>query len=327
MNASALLPLAVSGGIALAAMAAGLPAAAGPLIGPDELAARLGEDHLAILDIRSQPRDASQDVFAQGHVPGAVHGDYVTGGWRTEVDGVVGMAPTPVALETMIGNLGIGNDDEVVIVNAGTDASDFGSAARVYWTFKYLGHDDVAILDGGFRGWTEDASRPVEAGPSVVREPKIFTASLHPEILISSDEVLATLNDPRVVRVDARPENQYRGKAQHPRALGAGRIPGSVGVEQAIFFDDRGRLLPREQLEGLVPEKVKSGDADMVVSYCNTGHWAATDWFVLSQMLGYRNVRLYDGSMTGWTADPSRPLSTGPDELDKISRWVPARQG
>ncbi|MEZ5825833.1 MAG: rhodanese-like domain-containing protein [Geminicoccaceae bacterium] len=61
----------------------------------------------------------------------------------------------------------------------------------------------------------------------------------------------------------------------------------------------------------------------MVISYCNTGHWAATNWFILSEVLGYHKVRLYDASMTSWTADPSRPLSTGADPLDILGRWLP----
>ncbi|MEZ5846994.1 MAG: sulfurtransferase [Geminicoccaceae bacterium] len=304
------------------ALATALPAAAGPLIDADSLETRLQDSDLAIIDIRNDIDGGSLETFAKGHVPGAVYSNYLQAGWRTVVDGVVGMTPGIDVLEALIGNLGIGNDDDVVIVHGGVGPSDFGSAARVYWTFRYLGHDRVSILDGGYNAWIADPSRPLETGAVTDIEPEIFDADIRPGLLVSTEEVAASLNDPKTVRIDARPEKQYRGEEKHGKALAAGRIPGSIGVEQAVFFGDDGRLLPREVLESLVPDAVSSGEADLVISYCNTGHWAATNWFVLSEMLGYHRVRLYDGSMTGWTADVSRPVSTGADPLDVIGRWL-----
>ena len=303
-----------------------LTAQAAPLIDADTLHKRLGEPDLVIVDIRNKIDGGSKKIFEAAHIPGAVYSNYLTSGWRTKVDGVVGMAPTVATLEAIIGNLGISNDDHVVIVHGGVNTTDFGSAARVYWTLKYLGHDRVSILDGGFKSWTEKSDRPLETGPVVIDEPALFSSNLRPELLISTEEVAATLNDPKVVRIDARPEKQYRGKAKHKMALAPGRIPGSVGIEQAIFFDEKARLLPTEQLLEIVPEDVKSGHADMVVSYCNTGHWAATNWFILSEVLGFTQARLYDGSMTGWTAKTDNPLALGDDLFDTISHWVPEKK-
>ena len=306
---------------AIALLAFAGAAEARGLIDADRVAERIGEDDFVVLDIRpSVDRDTGRTV-ADAHIPGSVHAPYGEFGWRAQIDGIIGMAPAADDLERLIGRLGIDNDDSVVVVFDGKGASPFGSAARVYWTFRYLGHDDVFILDGGFRAWTGDASRPV-ADTLAAPEPARFTAELQDELLVTSDEVQASLGDPRVVRIDARPQGQYRGEAQHPAAGAAGRIPGAVGLDQALWFEGDGRLKPRSELEAYVPEPVKTGEADLVISYCNTGHWAATNWFVLSEALGYGDVRLYDGSMVAWTFDPSRPLETGRSLWDSVSRWV-----
>lgn len=296
-------------------------AAAEPLVSADWLEGRLGAEDLRIVDIRGG--DDAAALFAQGHVPGAVHADYGTAGWRIEIDGVPGMTPEAASLESLIGGLGIGNDSHVVIVYSGADASDFGAAARVYWTFNYLGHDEVSILDGGWRGWTEDADRPVATGAADVT-PATFTAAVRPEFLIETAEVEASLDDPSVLRLDARPKSQYTGETKAGPARAPGRLPDALGLEQAVFFSPDGRLKEQDEIKALVPAEVTDGGIETVVSYCNTGHWAATNWFVLSELLGQDNVRLYDASMTGWSADPARPLETGESLLAQVSRWVGA---
>ena len=121
-----------------------------PLVDAGWVAANIGKDDVVVLDIRPEPKEVSAAGFEDGHIPGAVHADYSTAGWRVERDGTVGMLPDTGDLEALIGGLGIDNDDHVVIVHPGESSSDFGSATRVYWTFKVLGHDDVSILDGGY---------------------------------------------------------------------------------------------------------------------------------------------------------------------------------
>ena len=135
------------------------------LITPDALAARLGDKNLVILDVRTAA-DGGKEAFEAGHIPGAVHSDYAADGWRAKVGNAPGMLPAADHLAALVGRLGIKPHDDVVIVSAGTAATDFAAAARVYWTLKFIGHGQQAILDGGFRGWTSDAKRPVESGPS-----------------------------------------------------------------------------------------------------------------------------------------------------------------
>ena len=298
-------------------------ALAEPLVRADWLQDEIGGEDLVVLDIRNKIDGGSAEAFAEGHIPGAVYSNYLQDGWRVEVDGIPGMTPEVTALEALIGGLGIDNQDNVIIVHGGTNATDFGSAARVYWTFKYLGHDAVSVLDGGYRHWTADADRPIEQGPSSP-EPANFVADVQSDYLVDTETVAATLDDPRVVRIDARPEQQYLGDAKHPAAREAGRIPGSHGVDNALAYNpETGKLHDAEHLAKLVPPAVASGEADIVVSYCNTGHWAATNWFVLSEVLGHEQVKLYDASMCGWAADPANVLETGDSELKDQSHWAP----
>ena len=140
-----------------------------------------------VLDIRSAIDGGGADAYAKGHVPGAVHSDYDKAGWRVTRNGVPFMLPTLPELEKLIGETGIDEDSRVVVVPAGVHATDFGSAARVYWTLKIAGHPAVSILDGGFAAW-QAASYRVESGRNPP-SPKIFTAKLDARLLAEVAEV------------------------------------------------------------------------------------------------------------------------------------------
>jgi thiosulfate/3-mercaptopyruvate sulfurtransferase len=175
----------------------------------------------------------------------------------------------------------------------------------VYWTFNYLGLDKVAILNGGYRAWTATPGNPIETGASRP-EPAIFEADLRPELRATVQDVEAALADGGASLIDARPEKQFAGLEKHDAAKAAGHIPGAAHLDQAKTFDEStGKLVDLERLKSLLPAGL--GDKG-VLSYCNTGHWASVNWFVLSEVLGLDNVRLYDGSMVEWTQDPSRPV-------------------
>ena len=134
-----------------------------------------------MLDIRSAIDGGGAEAYAKAHIPGAVHSDYDKAGWRVTRNGVPFMLPTTAELEKLIGETGIDEDNHVVIVPAGVSATDFGSAARVYWTLKVAGHPAVSILDGGFAAW-QAAGYPVESG-KVTPSPKIFTLELDERLL------------------------------------------------------------------------------------------------------------------------------------------------
>ena len=294
----------------------------GPIVDPEWLQAHLGGEDLVVLDIRGKSSGATRQDYVQAHIPGAVYSDYGGDGWRVEQGGIVGLVPDEAALEDLIGGLGIERDDAVVVVHGGVDSSDFSAAARVYWTLKYAGHDAAAILDGGQRAWTADLNRPLQTGANVP-QPVSYDAEPRQVLLTTTKEVEVGLGRDDVALVDARPLDFFVGDKKHEAAGAGGHLPGAIGLDQGLFIEPKsGRLKDRAAIEALVPARLAARRDGHLVSYCNTGHWAAGDWFVLSEVLGYPNVALYDASMVGWTADPSRPVETGKGKVGALGRWL-----
>ncbi len=291
--------LAVSGLVALAAE---------PLRGvidAEALRARLGDKTLVLLDIRSEDtREKSRATFISGHIPGAVHADYAHASWRLPRQNTSVYLPEPAQFEALAGDLGIAPESHVVVIHEGSDTSSFGAAARVYWSFKAMGHASIAILDGGYRGWTADKARPVATGESNPN-PTIYEARPVPELRASLDEVLAAEKNGTVL-VDSRPESFYTGLEKHKAVASFGHIPGAVSIPHARAIGPDFKLRDRA---ALTKEFAVASKADAAIAYCNTGHWGATDWFVMSEILGQKGVKLYDGSMLEYSLENRGPVS------------------
>ncbi|PTM42919.1 sulfurtransferase [Bosea sp. 124] len=278
------------------------------LISSEALQARLGDSTLVVLDIRSSVDGGGKAAFEVGHVPGAVHSDYVADGWRAKVGNAPGMLPPLDHLAALSGRLGIKPHDDVVIVPAGVSATDFAAAARIYWTLKLIGHGQQAILDGGFKAWAADGSRPVESGPSSPSPAAPYPVVMQQRLRSTSDATLIASRSKLATLVDGRSASYFEGREKAAEAMRAGHIPGAVSRDYAEAFDPAtGGLKPQSALTALFGD-VPQGPA---ISYCNTGHTAALNWFVMSELLGRDEVALYDGSMTDWTQDPERPVATG----------------
>ncbi|SOB94915.1 sulfurtransferase [Thalassospira xiamenensis] len=274
-----------------------------PLVDAAWLSDNLENPSLVVVDIRSLTKEGSP--YDAGHIPGAVFAPYGKFGWRAKVGDVVGQLPPVDVISARIGSLGIDNDKQVVVVPAGQNSSDFGSATRVYWTFKVLGHDAVTILDGGQRAW-EAAGNPV-SNEAVAPQAVAFNANFRPELLATADDV-AKARENGVALVDARPVSQYKGESKSGVVARAGAIPGAVNISQSEFYNDQqGAFVASDVIEGLVENAGVAKDG-AEITYCNTGHWASVAWFGLSEVMGNKNTRMYDGSMTEWAADPSREV-------------------
>jgi thiosulfate/3-mercaptopyruvate sulfurtransferase len=311
-----LRPLAAA---AVVALALAFPAHAGtvtPLVSTNWLKQHLKDPDVFVLDVRSAIDGGGVEAYQKGHIPGAIHSDYDKAGWRVTRGGVPFMLPTLPELEKLIGELGIDEDTHVVVVPAGVHVSDFGAAARTYWTLKVAGATKVSILDGGYAAWAAGQNE-VETGPSKP-SPKIFTATLDKSLFVDAREVEAIEKGGSATLVDARPATFFNGKEKAPAAQAYGHIPSAVNVDSASFYDaTTNRLKPQAELAALANAAVPAGPT---VAYCNTGHWAATDWFVLSELLGRPDVKLYYGSMVDWTSDASRPLVSARTKWDDLKK-------
>jgi len=299
--------LKIAGAVAISLALAGAVQAGSltdqPLVDSGWLKDTLGNESLVVVDIRAPSKDA--DFYSVGHIPDAVSAPYGKFGWRATENGIVGQLPPVEEISARIGSLGIGNDDHVVIVPFGQNSSDFGTATRVYWTFKVLGHDNVSILDGGMEAWTKAAGEV--STDSVMPEAATFAADFRPELIADAAEV-AVAKQSGVALIDARPMDQYLGKSKSPVARVAGTIPGAVNIQQSEFYDSQSlSFVGKDKIAGLVDKAGLSTDAEEI-TFCNTGHWASVAWFGLSEVLGNKKTKMYDGSMADWTSDQSRPV-------------------
>jgi thiosulfate/3-mercaptopyruvate sulfurtransferase len=274
-----------------------------PLVDAGWLNSHLGQPGLVIIDIRDKTKDGAP--YAAGHVPGAVEAQYSTYGWRASIDGAPGLLPKLDDITAKIAALGVNDDTQVVIVPDGSSISEFGGATRVYWTFKVLGHDNVTILDGGYKAWAA-AGEPVSTDV-VTPKAGTFTAKFRPELRAEVAEVQQAINDD-VNLIDARSVAQFIGKEKTSTVKELGTIPTAVNINFDKFWDaQNGRFASKATIDGLV-QQAGLVDKDGVITFCNTGHLASIAWFGLSEVAGLKHVRLYDGSMSQWTLDPSRPV-------------------
>lgn len=284
----------------------------GPLVTPNELAARAEAVQPIVLDIR----DAGYD---QGHLPGALSAPYAAFRGDSANPGAV---PDVDALEAAFEQLGLREDRPIVIVPAGRNDTDFGAAARVYWTLKSTGFTDLSILNGGTQAWTA-AGLPVDTA-AVTAEPTELELSFSDAWLASTDavaEVVAGRQD--AVLVDARPADFFTGRSMHDSAVKPGTLPGAVNHSYTAYFPEGTPLMSSKiDIEALKTSLGLSGGQNReVVAFCNTGHWAATEWFALSELAGIEGVRLYPGSMVEYS-QAGLPMENVPGLLSNLSRQI-----
>lgn len=289
---------------------AGAHAAAPPILSADELAARLDTPAITVIDIRPPA------AYEQGHIPGALSAPYAS--WRGPAHSP-GQLPALATLTEQVRRLGLSRDSHAVVVSSGADITDFGAAARVYWTLKYLGLQNLSVLNGGMQAW-EQAGRPLsrDAAPPVA--PSSYEPQLNEAIIATQADVLDGIGSEKTRLIDARPRNFYEGQAKAPTASVPGTIRGALNIEHSVWFVPGSTLIvPPEQARRIAAEQFPQA-ADDNIAFCNTGHWAATDWFALSELAGLPNIRMYPESLADWTnASRALPMDNTPGRASQIS--------
>lgn len=288
-----------------------------PLVSVDWLKAHLTDQGQVILDIRSAIDGSTPETYAKGHIPGALASDYDKGGWRATRNGIPFMLPSVAQLEKLIGELGIDEDTRVIVMPAGVNATDFGSATRVYWTLKVASVNKVSILDGGYAAWVA-ARGEIQTGTNTP-SPTIFESKIDNSLIADAADVEAVLKSHKGTLVDARPAPFFTGKTKIDIAGAYGHIPGAISIDSAEFYDENtNRLKPLPELKAVAAQIPGGGP---IINYCNTGHWSSTDWFVLAELLGRKDVKVYYGSMVDWTFVPTRPVSSSRTKWDDIKKY------
>ena len=288
----------------------------GPILTPAQLRALLPQ--VRVVDIRED--DGGSSTYTGGHIRGALWAPYSA--WRGPADNP-GQLRTVADYTALLRRLGIDAQTRVVLVADGSSPSDFGAPARVYWTLKWLGVSRLAILNGGMRAWTR-------AGFHVTRQvaqvaPSAFVPRMDLSILASRAQVLRSVHNPRgVLLLDARPVAFYIGKVKAPAALRPGTLPGALNFDNAHWFPlGSGKLPGIAELKRIAAGLPQREGTKSIVSFCNTGHWAATNWFVLSELLHVPNVRLYPGSMVDWSR-ADEPMAHVPTRTEQL--WAQLKQ-
>ena len=283
MKSSAAVVSVVLGLLAATASAA---TSFGPLVSPGDLSAQLDQVDPVILDIRG-------DDYAKGHLPGAISAPY--GLFRGPKENPGQMLEVAV-LEERFESLGLTLDKPVVIVPEGKTDTDFGAAARVYWTLKSSGFSDLSILNGGALAW-ESAGLAMSADP-VVPQPSELDISFSDQWTADTEQVSAVARgEVDALLLDARPDDFYQGRKSHAAAARPGTLPGAENHVYTSFFSEGSPAMSDISDPSSLREQLGIDDGEEVVSFCNTGHWAATNWFALSEVAGIENVKLYPGSM------------------------------
>jgi thiosulfate/3-mercaptopyruvate sulfurtransferase len=247
-------------------------------------------------------------VYETGHIPGAVKID-----WHTDLnDEVTRDYVDGEAFAALAAAKGISRDSTVVIYG---DKSNWW-AAYALWVFSLFGHEDVRLLDGGRDKWIAEG-RPITTDPTV-RPATDYPVVERDDTALRAykDDVLAHLGNPLI---DVRSPEEYDGTRTsapaYPEegALRAGHIPTARSVPWARAVAADGGFKPRAELEAIYRDEVGLADGDQIIAYCRIGERSSHTWFVLHHLLGFENVRNYDGSWTEWGSAVRVPIATGPE--------------
>jgi thiosulfate/3-mercaptopyruvate sulfurtransferase len=266
----------------------------GPLVTTEWLAAHLDDPAIRIVEV-----DEDTQAYHRGHVPNAVAVN-----WTTDLqDPIRREFVSPEAFARLQDSLGITNATTVVLYGGNNN----WFAAYAYWYYKVYGHDDVRLVDGGRKAWELEGRKLVTESPEITATTGYRSASPDLDIRAFRDQVLTRyVGVAGTALVDVRSPEEYRGEKLAPdhlpneAAQRPGHIPGAVNIPWAKAVDgDSGRFLSTEALRDLYGAQGLVAEKD-IVAYCRIGERSAHTWFVLHELLGYPNVRNYDGSWTEW---------------------------
>jgi thiosulfate/3-mercaptopyruvate sulfurtransferase len=261
------------------------------LVDADWVQAHLKDPNVRLIEV-----DVDTRAYEQGHIPGAAGFN-----WQKELQDQIVRAPiSKEHLEDLLSRAGVSNDTTIVLY--GDNNNWF--AAWALWILKYYGHKDVRLLDGGRVKWLADKREITTDVPSYPRT-NYHAEEPHADLRAFRDQVLVSLGRSNVALVDVRSPAEYSGELLAPANLpqeGAqrgGHIPGAANVPWSTAVREDGTFKSAEELRPIYAGKGVTPDKE-VIAYCRIGERSSHTWFVLHYLLGYDNVRNYDGSWTEW---------------------------
>ncbi|MEM7426700.1 MAG: 3-mercaptopyruvate sulfurtransferase [Pseudomonadota bacterium] len=277
------------------------------LVSTEWLEAHMSAPDVVIMDASShlptEGRDARAE-FLEEHIPGAIFFDLED--LSDTASDLPHMLPPPEKFASRMRKMGVGDGNRVIVY----DTKGLFSAARAWWMFRIFGHDDVAILDGGLKKWKAEG-RSLDFDEPRPRQERHFSARFQSTMVSDKDDVRKASQDGNRQVVDARSAPRFAGEEIEPRAgLRSGHIPGSLNVHYARLLNPDGTLRNAEEIAGVFADSGVD-PARPVTTTCGSGVTAAILALGLD-IIGHKDVVLYDGSWTDWGSDESLPLESGP---------------
>lgn len=279
----------------------------GPLVSTDWLASHL--DDVRVLDVRadvaSYAGKSRAKTRVQGHIPGAVLLPWKEIRQKRVEDGreLVGMVLERERFQDLARRLGVKKGQAVVVTSRGESSGDITMATRVYWTFLYYGHDNVAVLDGGTYRWMAEG-RPMTTEATAVQPGDFEAGPGRDDIYATTEEVMEAVRRGDVQLVDARTPDFYRGEKKKDYVYAFGHIEGAKNLPHPEMFEKTadGSLVFLTGEKALALLAKHGIDPHMpTITYCNSGHLASGAWFFMYAIVGNHRTELYDGSMHAFT--------------------------
>ena len=288
----------------------------GPLVETDWLAKNI--NNVVVLDVRKDVKSfTNKPVFKKdkktgksklrkvgGHIPGSSLVNYKKLRTRIKIDGrmVQKMLIGKAAFEKVMQAVGVNKDSKVVIVSKGENNAHLTTATRLYWQMKYYGHNNMAILNGGMAQWLIDKRKYSTKAGKVKKGNWLATAERN-EILATSKDVEAAVKRKEQL-VDTRPLSLYLGTwRKKSYVYDSGHIPGAKPFPNELLSTKMPAKFLKVSNSKTLFEQMGIKTDKKSITYCNSGHLATGSWFVLSELLGNKNVKMYDGSMHQWTLE------------------------
>lgn len=280
-----------------------LPAAAqardiAPIVSTDWLLANLKNPKLIILDVRRV------EEYREGHIPGALNAFY--GSWAYMKDGLYSSLPEKDDLNDTISYMGIGFDNWVVVTGCMDTPRLSYQSARVACTLQYAGIGNVALLDGGINKWIVEkkpVSKKIEQ-----RKSKKFQGKYTGEKFANAKYVKEGLG--KLVLLDVREPEYFSGQKKLDCIPKMGHIPGAFNMPTSCAFNADKTFKSKEELAAIAEAAAGKDRNAAIVTYCDTGQCCPIWSYLMTQVLGYTNVRLYDGGMQEWMQDPNAPVKS-----------------
>ncbi|MHB8111427.1 MAG: sulfurtransferase [Syntrophorhabdaceae bacterium] len=267
-----------------------------PVVTTDWLAANTQDPKIVIVDIRKL------EDYKAGHIPKAVNIFFNT--WAITEGNLRNQVPPVDDLTDILNSAGITQDSKVVIVGNTDIPPNRANITRVAWTLKYAGVENVSLLDGGWEKWVSEKQ---QVSTDIVK-PKAtnFRPKLNTAMPATKDYVKSAIG--KEVIVDSRDRDFYEGKKKLDFVARAGRIKSAVNLPSMGAYNPNGTFKTRKELADMAAKAVGDNRNKNIIVYCDTGRLSSVWAYLLKDVLGYKNVRLYDGSSEDWMKDPTSPV-------------------